>query len=186
MRKLSVFNATSLDGFFADANGDMSWAHARDPEWQTFAEANASGSGEFLFGRVTYELMARYWPTPMAKENNPVTAERMSRSLKTVFSKTLSQPSWANTKVINGDVAAAVRAMRQEAGADMVILGSGTIVSQLTEASLIDQYQIAVVPIILGKGRTLFEGLSKKLRLRLTDTRTFGNGNTVLTYEPAR
>jgi len=186
VRKLSVFNNTSLDGFFTDANNDMSWARAMDPEWHAFSEGNAGAMGDLLFGRITYELMARFWPTPMAKESNPVTAERMNRSLKIVFSKTMDQPSWSNTKVIGGDIAAAVREMKQRPGGDMMILGSGTIVSQLTEAGLIDEYQIAVIPVVLGKGRTLFEGVTRKVRLKLTNSRTFANGNVFVRYEALR
>jgi len=66
MQKLIVFNNVSLDGYFVDANGDMRWAHRPDPEWNEFAAGNASGGGTLLFGRATYDLMAGYWPTPLA------------------------------------------------------------------------------------------------------------------------
>ena len=89
MRKLIVFNLMTLDGFIADLKGDMSWAHRIDEEWNTFVEDNASGGGILLFGRVTYELMASYWPTPVALKNNSVVAERMNNLQKIVFSKTM-------------------------------------------------------------------------------------------------
>jgi dihydrofolate reductase len=92
MRKLRVYNSVSLDGYFTDANGDMSWAHKMDPEWQAFVAENVSGGGELLFGRVTYELMASYWPTPAA-QSNPIIAERMNSLPKVVFSKTLDKAS---------------------------------------------------------------------------------------------
>ena len=76
MRKLVVFNQVTLDGFFADMNGDMSWAHKDDAEWNAFAADNASGGGQLIFGRVTYDLMAGFWPTPYAIENIPVAADK--------------------------------------------------------------------------------------------------------------
>ena len=78
MRKLIVFNNVTLDGYFADRNGDMSWAHRQDAEWNAFVGGNASGGGALLFGRVTYELMASFWPTPAAMERAPVVAEGMN------------------------------------------------------------------------------------------------------------
>jgi dihydrofolate reductase len=183
MRKLIVFNQVSLDGYFTDVNGDMSWAHKEDAEWQTFVEENASAGGELLFGRITYELMASYWPTPYAIKNDPIVAEQMTSLPKVVFSRTLDKASWKNTKLVKGDIAAEIRKMKKEPGKDMVILGSGNIVSQLAQEGLIDEYQIVVNPIVLGKGRTMFDGIKEKLTLRLTRTRTFGNGNVLLCYE---
>ena len=75
--------------------------------------------------------------------------------------------------------------MKQEPGPDLVIMGSGTIVSQLTQERLIDEYQIVVIPIILGQGRTMFAGVKEKLPLKLTKSRTFSNGNVLLGYEPS-
>lgn len=186
MRKLIVFNQVSLDGYFTDENGDMSWAHRQngDPEWKAFGEANASGGGELIFGRVTYEMMKSYWPTPDAKKNEPVIAEGMNKLPKVVFSKTLNDASWNNTKIVKGDLPAEIQKMKMESGPQMVIMGSGTIVSQLTEEGLIDEYQLVVVPIILGKGRTMFEGVDKKLAVKPTKTRTFANGNVFMVYEP--
>ena len=79
---------------------------------------------------------------------------------------------------------AEIRKMKKELGKDMVILGSGNIVSQLTQEGLIDEFQVVVNPIILGKGRTMFDGIKEKLTLKLTKTRPFGNGNVLLCYEP--
>jgi dihydrofolate reductase len=184
MRMLVVFNHVSLDGYFVDMHGDMSWAHKNDAEWQAFVEENASGGGELLFGRITYELMASYWPTPAARENDPKVAEHMNNLPKVVFSRTLDNPSWNNTRLVKGDIAAEVRKMKNEPGKDMVIFGSGSIVSQLVEARLIDEYQIVVHPVALGKGRTMFDGINQKLLLKLTQTRAFGNGCVLLCYEP--
>jgi dihydrofolate reductase len=175
MRKLVVFNQVSLDGYFVDAHGDMRWAHREneDAEWKAFVSGNARGGGILLFGRITYELMASYWPTPLAIQNDPVVAERMNALPKVVFSRTLDRASWENTTVVKEDPASAVRAMKQERGSDLAVMGSGTIVSQLTRAGLVDEFQVVVIPIILGRGRTMFDGIDAKVRLQLTKTRTF-------------
>ena len=185
MRKIIVFNQVTLDGYFVDMNGDMSWAHKNDPEWNAFVADNAKGNATLLFGRITYELMAGFWPTPQAMESMPTVAEGMNRMPKVVFSRTLDDVSWNNTKLVKGDVLAEVRRMKEEPGEGMVIMGSGTIVSQLAQEGLIDEYEVVVNPIVLGKGRTMFEGVKEKLNLKLTKTRAFGNGNIFLCYEPA-
>ncbi len=187
MRALSVFNQISLDGYIADARGDMSWAHRTpdDAEWDAWVQGNAEGGGELLFGRKTYDLMAGYWPTPAAAKNNPVVAERMNALPKVVFSRSLRTAAWQNTKLVSGDIAGAVRGMKRESGPGMVIMGSGSIVAQLAPEGVIDAYQIVVIPVALGAGRTMFEGLPRHLDLRLTSQRSFTNGNVVLTYEPA-
>ncbi len=186
MRKLIVFNHVSLDGYFTDAKGDMSFAHndRPDAEWDAFAESNASGGGMLLFGRITYELMASFWPTPSAEESMPVVAERMNNLPKVVFSRTLDKASWNNTKLVKGDLIGEIRRMKNDPGEGMAILGSGSIVSQLAQHGLIDEYQIVVDPVVLGKGRTMFDGIKDKLPLKLIKTRTFGNGNVLLCYEP--
>ena len=185
MRKVTVYNNVSVDGYFVDANGDMSWAHKRDPEWSAFVAENAQGGSVLLFGRVTYDLMAGFWPTEAALKTLPDVAKRMNNLPKVVFSRTMDKASWNNTKLIKGDLAAEVRKMKEEPGDPMVIMGSGSIISQLTAERLIDEYQIVTTPIVLGKGRTMFDGIKEKLRLKLTKSRAFGNGSVVLWYEPA-
>jgi dihydrofolate reductase len=184
MRRIFVFNMVSLDGYFVDGKGDMSWAHKNDEEWNTFVSGNASGNGTLLFGRVTYEMMASYWPSEMALRNSPVVAKGMNEMPKIVFSRTLDKVTWNNTKLLKGDLGTEVRKLKSEAGSDIVILGSGTIVAQLAQEDLIDEYQIAMNPIVLGKGRTLFEGVTKRLNLKLTKSRTFGNGTVFVCYQP--
>lgn len=185
MRKIIVFNQVSLDGYFVDKNGDMSWAHKNDAEWNTFVADNAKSDATLLFGRITYDLMARFWPTAYAMESMPIVAEGMNRLPKVVFSRTLDQATWNNTRVVKGDLSAEVRKMKEKTGSDMVIMGSGSVVSQLAQDRLIDEYEVVVNPIVLGQGRTMFEGLKEKLNLQLTKTRTFGNGNVFLSYEPS-
>jgi dihydrofolate reductase len=186
MRKLIVFNQVTLDGYFAGENGDISWAHhvKQDSEWKDFIEENASGGGVLVFGRVTYEMMKSYWPTPEALKNDPVVAERMNDLPKVVFSRTLDKASWNNTKLVKGDVAAEIRKMKKEPGMDMAIFGSGSIITQLAPTGLVDEYQMVVVPVVIGKGRTMFEGMKGKLSLKPTRTRTFKNGNVLMCYAP--
>lgn len=187
MPKLSVFNSESLDGYFTGPNGDLSWAHsanADDAEWAAFVAENAKGEGMLLFGRVTYEMMIAYWPTPAAAKNDPVVADRMNRAKKLVFSRTLDSVSWQNTTLVKTDPVAKIRELKQGTGPDMVILGSGSIVSQLAKAHLIDEYQVAVLPVVLGAGRTMFEGMGERLALKRTKARPFNNGNVFVCYEP--
>jgi dihydrofolate reductase len=188
MRKLTVFNHVSLDGYFTDANGEMNFAHRaphEDPEWDAFTAGNASGNGALVFGRVTYEMMASFWPTPMASESMPTVAEGMNRMQKIVFSRTLHDVTWQNTRLVNGELASAMSELKREAGPDMVILGSGSIVAQLARAELVDAFEIIVNPVVLGRGRTLFEGAPILLPLKLTSSRPFRNGNVLLRYARA-
>ncbi len=187
MRTLRVFNSVTLDGYFAGPDGDISWAHegSDDAEFKAFVADNARAGGLLLFGRVTYELMASYWPTLDAIKTDPVVAERMNGLPKVVFSRTLARASWNNTTLVKGDLAGRVRELKGAPGEDMAILGSGSIVSQLTRARLIDEYQVVVNPVVLGKGKTMFDGIDEKLGLKLRRARTFGNGKVLLCYEPA-
>jgi len=184
MRKLMVFNSMSLDGFIADTKGDMSWAHKQDEEWNSFMARNASGEGVLVFGRKTYEMMAGYWPTPMAAQNSPLVAKRMNELQKIVFSRTMEKASWQNTTLLKGDLVEDVRRLKQQAGPNLVILGSASMVAQLSDARLIDEYQIAVGSIALGGGKSMFAGIGEKLALKLVSTRSFQNGNVFLTYHP--
>jgi dihydrofolate reductase len=193
MSKLTVFNSVSLDGYFTDERGEVGWAHRQDPEWSAFAGENASGGGVLLFGRVTYQMMASHWTTEAGRKDNHAVADGMSTMRKVVFSRTLDEVTWENTTIVKGDIAAEVVQMKRETGPDLVILGSGSIVAQLTRARLIDEYQLVLVPIVLGKGRTMFEepggrggtgGGGGPLNMTLRKSRPFSNGNVVLWYEP--
>ncbi|HTX17769.1 MAG TPA: dihydrofolate reductase family protein [Bacteroidota bacterium] len=188
MGKLIVFNSISLDGYIADAHNDMHWAYnpVQDEEWNNYVNGNASGGGILLFGRVTFELMKSYWPTPDAKKNNPVVADRMNAARKVVFSRSLKTAGWDNTRIISTNIAEEVRKMKAPSDAGLAILGSGSIVAQFTEERLIDEYQIVVTPVVLGSGKTMFEGISKMLALKHLSTRSFRNGNVVVTYESAK
>ncbi len=186
MRKLIMFNNVSLDGYFVDANGNMNWAHnpTPDAEWDAFMVANSTSRAVLVFGRVTYDLMVSYWPTPLAAKTWPVASEGMNTARKIVFSRTMDKASWNNTRLVKTDPVAEMRKLKSEPGDDLCILGSGNIVAQLSPEGLIDEYLIAVAPVVLGKGRTMFEGVTKKLSFKRTKTHAFANGNVLLNYEP--
>jgi dihydrofolate reductase len=185
MGRLSVFNSVSVDGYFTGVDGDYSWAHENqeDAEFRDFVAGNARGEGTLLFGRKTYELMARFWPTPAAAQQFPVVAERMNGRAKIVFSRTLKDAPWQNTTVVGGELVAEVRRLKREGEGDLVILGSGSIVAQLTKAGLVDEFQVLVVPVVIGAGRTMFDGCPLQ-RLRVTRTHAFKSGNLYTVYEP--
>lgn len=187
MRRLSVFNSVSADGYFTGVDGDMSWAYdgADDAEWQAFVSGNASGGGALLFGRVTYDQMAGFWPTPAAMDTMPEVAKGMNRMEKIVVSRTLKQADWQNTSVLKGDLVKGVKALKKSDGPDIVILGSGSVVAQLAAAGLIDGYQLVICAIALGAGRTMFDGLPEPVALKLTESRAFRNGKVVNSYVPA-
>jgi dihydrofolate reductase len=181
MQKLNVFESISIDGYFTDADGDMSWAHAGtdDPEFVKFIGGNANRGGTLLFGRKTYEQMAAFWPTPMAAKQMPEVAKGMNAAKKYVASRSLKAVDWAHTKLLSGDLVESVRALKAEEGNGITILGSGEIAQQLGKAGLVDGYQFVVVPIALGSGRTVFSARSE---LTLTDSRMFKNGRVVVWY----
>jgi dihydrofolate reductase len=186
MRKLSVFESVSLDGYFKTPDGDIAWMHqgGDDPEFQAFTAGNAGGGGTLLLGRTTYELFASFWPTPQAMQQMPEVAGPMNAMPKFVVSHSLHKTTWNNTKVLKGDLAAQVRKLKAEPGEGITVLGSGSIVSQLTQAGLVDEFQIVLVPVVLGEGETLFGGMKQMLSLKLVTSRTFRNGRAYLVYEP--
>jgi dihydrofolate reductase len=176
----------SIDGYYCDTHNDMSFFHKGpdDTEWNQFVQGNASGESMLLFGRTTYEMMVAWWPTPAAAKAMPEVAASMNAAPKVVFSRTMASARWNNTTVVKEDLAGTVRRMKGEAGPDMAILGSGSIVMQLADAGLIDTFQIVVNPLALGAGKALFGGLTKRLDLVLSKTRVFGNGSIVLWFAP--
>jgi len=184
MPRLNMFNNVSLDGYFTDSNNGMSWAHAGadDPEVRDFTAGNAKGAGALVFGRVTYQMMAGFWPTPMAAQMMPEVAAGMNRAQKYVFSRSLQKTDWANTTVLNGDPAQEIARLKRENGPGLTVLGSGSIVKQLTSSGLIYDYQLMICPVILGGGRTLFEGNTGRPVLKLANSRVFKNGRVFLHY----
>jgi dihydrofolate reductase len=152
MRKVIMFNLMTIDGFFEGLNHDISW-HNVDPEFNDHAiNEMFPASDVLLFGRVTCEFMAGFWPTPEAKRDEPIIAEKMNASPKVVFSRTLKEAQWNNTRLVKGNMEEEVRRLKEQPGKGLAILGSGSIVSQLAQRGLIDEYQIMVNPLILGRG----------------------------------
>ena len=137
------------------------------------------------FGWPSASSRHGFWPTPLAAQSNPIVVERMNGLQKYVFSRTLEQAAWSNTTLLKGELTAEVRKLKLQPGPNVVIMGSGSIVAQLADAGLVDEYQIVLNPVVVGSGRTLFEGVKNRLPLHLAKSRAFGNGNVVLFYEPA-
>lgn len=187
MRKITVFDFTSLDGYFSGPGGDTSWHQhsAAGSEEGDFSGQNAQSESVLLFGRTTFEMMRSFWPTATAAEQMPETADGMNKSPKIVFSNTLTEPGWNNTTILKGDIVAQMKKMKETPGKDMTILGSGSIVRLFTEHKLIDEFHIMIDPVLLGKGKTLFEGMEKPVKLELIDTRIFKSGAILASYAPA-
>ena len=185
MRKLIVFNAITLDGYFEGLNHDISW-HAVDEEFNDFSIAQLHAVDTILFGRVTYEMMASYWPTPEALRDDQEVAVLMNSTPKIVFSKTLDKAEWENTRLVTGDAAEEITRLKREPGKDLIIFGSGKLTSGLTNQGLIDEYGIIVMPVILGKGTLLFKDVDHQVKLELIKSKTFRNGNVMVVYRPLR
>ncbi len=184
MPRLTSFTMVSLDGCYADETGDVSFAHRDDAETKAFVAENAKGGGVLVFGRITYEMMQKYWPTPMAAKNDPVVARRMNDMPKLVFSSTLKEATWKNTRLVKGDPGRELQKLKAEGSLDMAILGSGSLVAALAAKNLIDEVQLLINPVILGGGKRLFAGVSARPALKLERTRTFENGNVFVSYSP--
>lgn len=152
---------------------------ASDPELDAWVGDNVSGGGELLFGRVTYEHMRAFWPTPAAAAAMPVVAKGMNAAAKWVASRSLAQLDWSGARVLDGELVTAVRALKKTEGPGLTVLGSGNVAAQLGAAGLVDEYQFVVVPVALGGGRTVF---SAPRKLTLQHSRTFKNGRVVVTY----
>jgi dihydrofolate reductase len=180
MRKLRVFESISIDGYFADADGDIGWAHSgrEDVEFAEWVGANASKGGALLFGRKTYQMMEAFWPTPIAAQQMPEVAKGMNAAKKFVASRTI-KPTWNNSLLLGTDLVKSMRDIKAGDGPDITVLGSGSVAAQLGEARLVDEYQFVIIPVALGEGRTIFTKIAK---LHLLEQRAFRGGNVVVTY----
>jgi dihydrofolate reductase len=172
----------SLDGYFEGPDGGIDW-HRVDEEFNAFALEQLNSVDTLLFGRVTYQGMASYWPTVPAGD---AIADKMNSIPKIVFSRTLEKADWNNTRLIKDNVAVEVTKLKQQPGRDMIIFGSSDLAAGFAEMGLIDEYRIMVSPVVLGGGKSLFKGVHHQLPLKLVKTRTFGNGNVLLSYHPQR
>jgi len=182
MRKISSFTFLTLNGFYKGPNEDTSW-HRHGEEEGKFSEEQLKADNILVFGRTTYEMMYSFWPTPMAHELFPKVAVRMNQSEKLVVSDTLKEATWENTGLLKGNVVEQVKSLKASPGKNLTILGSGSIVSLLTDANQIDEYKIMIDPVVVGNGTPLFQGVKGKLDLKLTDTHVFKSGVVLLTYE---
>jgi dihydrofolate reductase len=203
MRQLIAEEMVSLDGFYCGPNGELDW-HRADEEFEVRASQLLDAADTLLFGRVTYEGMAAYWPTALpdpsgrtehdgvpfvvpskAHAAHAAVAARMNAYPKIVVSRTLREPSWGPVRVWPEPSASAVRELKESPGRDILLLGSGRLLSSLSTAGLIDRYRVWVNPIVLGRGRPLFPPGGPRTPLVLEGFRRFASGLVELDYTRA-
>ena len=180
MRKVIVSNVASLDGFFAGSNRELDW-FVPDEEFFEYARGLLRAVDTLLFGRVTYQHMAAYWPSAPADE----IADKMNNLPKIVFSKTLKEADWNNSRLVSDNIRDEVSKLKQQPGRDMVVFGSATLASYLLQEGLIDEYRVILSPVLLGDGRPLFEHITERIRLKLVTAKAFGSGVVLLSYQRA-
>lgn len=181
MKRVFLFNMMTLDGFFEGPNREIDW-HNVDDEFNEFAIAQLHEIDTLLFGRVTYQLMASYWPTQEAIQSDPIVAGLMNSMPKVVFSRTLRKVEWNNTTLVSENSFAEISRLKQHSGKDLAVFGSANFAMTLILHNLIDEFRIMVNPLVLGKGKPLFEGANGRLDLKLLKARTFRSGNVLLYY----
>ena len=195
MRRIVMFNWMTADGFFAAPDGNLDWVVPDDEQAKAAAEGVADVD-TFLFGRRTYELFQDFWGSALddsATARDPhdpgqrtrehrIIGMRLHETMKLVYSRTLHDVTWRNSRIVHRFDPHEIEALKRQPGKTMMIFGSGSIVSQLTEAGLIDEYQLAVCPVFLGRGRALFSDVSKRWRLDLVEARGLQSGNIILRY----
>ena len=184
MRKILAFLVVTVDGYYEGPNGEFDWPVV-DEEFNEFGLQQLEEVDTLLFGRVTYEGMAAYWPTPAAEQDDPRVAAKMNALPKLVLSRTLDRADWANTRIVKGDVAAELTRLKQQPGKDIAIFGSSDLVVSLLGMGLVDELRIMVHPVVLGAGRSLFRTAPERMRLHLVEARPFRSGSVLLTYRPA-
>jgi dihydrofolate reductase len=182
MGRISTFLQISADGYFAGPNGEIDvFKNNPDPEFEEFSLEQAQGEGVLLFGRVTYDMMSKAWPSDEAHADRPGMAEVMATRPKMVFSNSLRDvaegPRWQNVEIMR-DIDA--RRLQQD-DRDFTTLGSGSIVNQLTQLGLVDEYTFVVNPVLLGGGKNAFAGIDTAA-LDLGEARMFKNGLVWLSY----
>jgi dihydrofolate reductase len=194
MRQIIAFNNVSADGYFADANGSLEWVMP-DESISAAGAARMPENDTILFGRRTYQMFESFWPRALDESDtspNPHSAGRsptmramavwINRATKIVFSRSLKKVTWKNSEILHELDPHHIEAMKNEAGKNMMIFGSGSIVSQLTSHGLIDEYQFVVNPILLGSGRNLIGDVQERSRLQLVEAKPYESGNVVLRY----
>lgn len=187
MGKLVVTEFVSVDGVSEAPGGEPNYAHTgwvarfSDPEPFDFLLNALLAQDVLLIGRVTYESFAGAWPTyegPMA--------DKMNAMPKFVASRTLANPEWNNTTVLQGDLATAVAQLKREIPGEIAVQGSRSVVNELRRHNLVDEYRLMVFPVVLGSGRRLFDETPEALELKLRDVVTYHNGVVLLVYDAGR
>jgi dihydrofolate reductase len=191
MRKIGVFIHVSLDGFFAGLNDEIDWFKVikKDAEWEKHTHQESQSGSTLLFGETTYKMMKAFWPIPAGIQSDPHMAKIMNESPKIVVSKTLKsvedEPNWKNVTILHDLNHDTITKLKEEGSGVITILGSGSIIQQLANMDFIDEYELVVVPIILGDGKYLFKHV-KMTEMKLIEARSFKNGLISLRYQPAR
>jgi len=185
MRKIIFQTLTSVDGYFEGPGREIDW-HNVDTEFNQFARDFLNNVDILLFGRVTYQLMADYWPTDNALKDDPVIAAKMNSIKKIVVSKTLQKAEWNNTVLIKENVEEKIRKLKALPGKSIAIFGSSDLAVSLMKNNLVDEFRIFINPLILGRGKTVFKGLKERYKLKLLNSKTFTSGNVILYYAPAQ
>ena len=184
MRRIIVFLVATVDGYYEGPNQEFDWPVV-DEEFNEYGLEQLDAVDTLLFGRVTYQGMVAYWPTPAAEQDDPRVAAKMNGLAKLVVSRTLDKAEWANTRVIKGDVAEEITRLKQEPGKDIAIFGSSDLTVSLLRMGLVDELRIMVHPVVLGDGKSLFRTATERISLELVTTRAFRSGNVMLYYRPA-
>lgn len=189
MRNVVLFMHISLDGFAAGPNGELNWI-SYDEELQKYAEGIVNTVGTPMYGRTTFQMMQGYWPTvlnnPSAKPHEIAHARWIENVEKIVFSKSLSKVEWNNTRLIHVNIAEEISKLKQQPGKDLVIFGSPGLAHSFMELDLIDQYQLTLNPVVLGRGIPMFEKIKSQSHLKLIDAKTLKSGVVGLHYETKR
>jgi dihydrofolate reductase len=182
MRKLIVSEWIALDGVF-DADTMDQWFHPfQSDERAAYIQEGVLTSDIFLFGRVTYEMLASFWPH--AKNNEMGIADKMNSMAKYVVSSAPLNVPWANTTVLQGNIAEEISRLKQQPGQDIRIAGSATLVRSLMSTDLIDEYRFLVHPMLMGSGKRFFQEEREISRLKLLHAQTFSEGVVLLCYQP--
>ena len=171
----------SVDGFFAGPNGELDW-FVWDDVLKDYSIGTLTTVDTLLFGRVTYELMAGYWPT--ATEEDPDIKKAMNNLSKIVFSRSLENVNWNNSRLVREVMPEEIMKMKHQPGKNMVIYGSGSLVSFFAQQGLIDEYRFIINPVVLGSGKPLFKGINNRMKLKLLNSKKLGSGNVLLSYQP--
>jgi dihydrofolate reductase len=182
MRKLFWQMSVTLDGFMEGPNHELDdTAGIKDEDFDRDATEMLKSIDGMLIGRRTYELFAGYWPTATGED-----AERMNALPKVVFSRTLKQVGWNNSRLVSDNVSKEVTRLKQQPGRDLAVFGSADLASTLMRHGLIDEYRILVTPVVLGRGRPMFKEVRERIPLKLIKADTWSSGTVALYYRPAK